>query len=339
MSGRDVIESATGVGTTSSPTEVALAEFEVEEGEALARAAEESGQQYQHIRKGPWFWIAVGWIAFILLCVLFSRWFPGIAEPEERVGDPRMSPSLDSINMWFGTTNRGHSVLARTLHGARMSMGVAILATLGGLLLGGTIGLVAGFYRGRVDSVLMAAVNVMLAIPGLVLALALVGFFAPTGGFEDQRFLFFNVSPATNATIWTTIALSILAAPSIARVSRAQTMVWSDREFVLAARTIGTRTGRIIRRDVMPNVVPAMVSFALIGIAALIVVQAALAFFGVGDVTAVSWGGDINFGRDRLDEQPHIVLFPALFMFLTVLALNYLADRFTQLTSVREAGI
>ena len=182
-------------------------------------------------------------------------------------------------------------------------------------------------------------INIMLAIPGLVLALALVGFFAPSGGFEDQQFLFFSVKPTTNSTIWTTIALAILATPSIARVARAQTMIWSDREFVLASRTIGTRNGRIIVRDVLPNVLPAMLGFALIGIATLIVVQAALAFFGVGDVTATSWGGDINFGRDRLQEQPHMVGFPALFMFLTVLSLNFLADKFTQFTSVREAGV
>jgi peptide/nickel transport system permease protein len=298
--------------------------------------AEDADHEYQHIRKGFWFWLAIGWLAFILCCVLFSQWFPFLPDATERVGDPRLSPSWDYP---FGTNNRGQSVLARTIHGARISIGVAVLATLGGLLLGGAIGIIAGFYRRTLDTFLMGLVNVMLAIPGLVLALALVGFFAPSGGFEEQRFLIFWVSPATNATIWTTIALAILATPSIARVARAQTLVWSDREFVLASRTIGTRTGRIIRRDVLPNVLPAMVGFALIGIAALIVVQAALSFFGVGDVTATTWGGDINFGRDRLDEQPHMVLFPALFMFLTVLALNYLADRLAQLTSIREAGV
>lgn len=296
----------------------------------------EPSAEYEAIRKGFWFWAAVGWLGFIVVCMLFKQWFPGLAEAGERVDEPRLAPSWDNL---FGTNNRGQSVFARTIHGTRLSMGVAVLSTLGGLLLGGTIGLVSGFYRRTVDTALMSAVNVMLAIPGLVLALALVGFFAPSGGFEDQQFLFFSVSPATNATIWTTIALSILATPSIARVARAQTLVWSDREFVLASRTIGTRNGRIMRRDVLPNVLPAMVAFALIGVAALIVVQAALSFFGVGDVTATSWGGDINFGRDRLDEQPHMVLFPALFMFLTVLSLNYLADRFAQLSAVREAGV
>lgn len=296
-----------------------------------------ASDEYVGNRRGFFFWAAVAWLAFIIICIFFASLIPGLPGPEERqdVGI-RSGPSLDA---WFGTNNRGFSVLSRCIYGARISMGVALVATFGGITMGGAIGLVAGFYRRGIDATLTSMVNIMLAIPGLVLALALVGFFAPSGGFEDQRFLFFNVSPATNATLWATIALAILATPSIARVARAQTMVWSDREFVLASRTIGTRNMRIMIRDVLPNVLPAMASFALIGIAALVVVQAALAFFGVGDVTAVSWGGDINFGRDRLDSEPHMVLFPSLFMFLTVLALNYLADKFTEFASVREAGV
>ncbi len=297
-------------------------------------AATEDG--YIGRRRGFWFWAAVVWLVIIVFCMLFASWIPGLPGPNERVGSPRITPNAE---FWFGTNNRGHSVLARTLHGTRVSMGVAMLATLGGLIMGGTVGVIAGYYRRGIDNVLSSLVNVMLAIPGLVLALALVGFFAPTGGFDDQKFLFFTVSPETNATIWATIALAILATPSIARVARAQTLVWSDRDFVLASRTLGARNLRIITRDVLPNVLPAMTSFALIGVAALIVVQAALAFFGIGDVTATSWGGDINFGRDRLGSEPHMVFFPSLFMFLTVLSLNYLSDKFTELTSVREAGV
>lgn len=291
---------------------------------------------YQKKELGVFFWLAAAWLVFILLSTFFSHWFPGLAGAEEKVGDIRLPPSADHL---FGTNNRGFSVLARTIHGTRISMGVALLSTLGGMIMGGTLGLLAGYYRRGIDNVVTSTVNIMLAIPGLVLALALVGFFAPVGGFEKQNFLFFKVSPELNATIWTTIALAILATPSIARVTRAQTMVWSDREFVLASRTIGTRNMRIILRDVLPNVLPPMASFALIGIAALIVAQAALAFFGVGDVTATSWGGDINFGRDRLDSEPHMVLFPSLWMFLTVLSLNYLSDKFTELTAIREGGL
>jgi peptide/nickel transport system permease protein len=168
----------------------------------------------------------------------------------------------------------------------------------------------------------------MLAIPGLVLALALVAFFAPPGE-----------ASATRQTVWATIALSILAVPTIARVARAQTMVWSDRDFVLASRTLGTRNLRILTREVLPNIVPALVSFAFIGLAALIVVEAALAFFGVGDVSGVSWGIMIQNGRSQVDDAPHMVLFPSLFMFLTILALNFVGDQMRSRFDVRESGI
>ncbi len=303
---------------------------------APAAPPADSDDGYVARKRGFWFWAAAAWLGFIVLCMLFSQWFPGLAGPTERVGSPRVGPGTEFL---FGTNNRGHSVFARTLHGARISMGVAVVATVGGIIIGGTIGLISGYYRRGIDTTLSSLINVMLAIPGLVLALALVGFFAPSGGFDDQKFLFFTVSPETNATIWATIALAILATPSISRVARAQTLVWSDRDFVLASRTLGARNLRIIIRDVLPNVLPAMFSFALIGVAALIVVQAALAFFGIGDVTATSWGGDINFGRDRLDTEPHLVFFPSLFMFLTVLSLNYLSDKFIELNAVKEAGV
>jgi peptide/nickel transport system permease protein len=115
--------------------------------------------------------------------------------------------------------------------------------------------------------------------------------------------------------------------------------VWSDRDFVMASRTLGSRNLRIIARDILPNVLPAMVSFALLGLAALIIAEAALVFFGVGDVTGVSWGIMIQNGRSQLANAPHMVLFPALFMFLTVLSLNLVGDQLRTRFDVRESGI
>lgn len=313
-------------------TESSVDDVQVLEGDAEA----EQTNEYVAKKKGGAFWLASAWLGFIVVCVFASQWIPGLAGQEERVGDPRLGPSLDH---WMGTNNLGRDIFALCIYGARRSMGIAILATMGGGIIGGTVGLLAGYYRKGIDAFLTSSTNIMLAVPGLVLALALVGFFAPSGGFEKQRFLFFELSPATNATVWATIALTILTAPSIARVSRAQTMVWSDREFVLASRTIGTRNMRIITRDVLPNVLPAMTSLALIGVAALVVVEAALAFFGVGDVTGISWGISINNGRGDLNRSPWMVLFPAVFMFLTILSLNFLADKMRDLSDVREAGI
>jgi peptide/nickel transport system permease protein len=282
-------------------------------------------ESYQAHRLGVWFWASVVWLALLVLAAVFADLLP-LKDPAATFrGVSRDGPSGAH---WFGADNIGHDVFSRTIHGARRSLAVGAAATAVGLTVGGVVGLVAGFYRRTLDSAIVAVLDIMLAIPGLVLALALVAFFAPPG----------EASP-TRQTVWATIALSILAVPTIARVARAQTMVWSDRDFVLASRTLGTRNLRIVIREVLPNILPALVSFAFVGLAALIVVEAALAFFGVGDVSGVSWGIMIQNGRSQVDDAPHMVLFPSLFMFLTILALNFVGDQLRSRFDVRESGI
>jgi peptide/nickel transport system permease protein len=285
----------------------------------------EAEEVYQARKLGFWFWASAVWLVLLVLTAVFADLLP-LKDPSATFrGVSRDGPSGAH---WFGADNIGHDVFSRTIYGARRSLAVGTIATIIGFTVGGTVGLVAGFYRRRLDDAIVAVLDVMLAIPGLVLALALVAFFAPAGS-----------SSPTEQTVWATVALSILAVPTIARVARAQTMVWADRDFVLASRTLGTRNLRIIVRDVLPNILPAMVSFAFIGLAALIVVEAALAFFGVGDVSGVSWGIMIQNGRSQLDKAPHMVLFPALFMFLTILSLNFVGDQMRTRFDVRESGI
>lgn len=280
---------------------------------------------YQGRKLGFWFWASAAWLVALVLAAVFADLLP-LKDPTTTFrGVSRDGPSAAH---WFGADNIGHDVFSRTIHGARRSLAVATAATVVGFVAGGVVGLVAGYYRRTLDDAIVAVLDIMLAIPGLVLALALVAFFAPPG----------SASP-TEQTVWATIALSILAVPTIARVARAQTLVWADRDFVLASRTLGARNLRIIVREVLPNILPAMFSFAFIGLAVLIVVEAALAFFGVGDVSGVSWGIMIQNGRSQVDRAPHMVLFPASFMFLTILALNFLGDQLRTRFDVRESGI
>jgi peptide/nickel transport system permease protein len=293
--------------------------------DAEAAILAEAEETYQGRKLGFWFWASVGWLTFLVLSALFADLLP-LKDPVATFrGVARDGPSAAH---WFGADNIGHDVFSRTIYGARRSLAVATVATLVGFTVGGTIGLVSGFYRRTLDDAIVAVLDIMLAIPGLVLALALVAFFAPPG----------RASP-TSQTVWATFALSVLAVPTIARVARAQTMVWADRDFVLASRTLGTRNLRIIVREVLPNILPAMVSIAFIGLAVLIVVEAALAFFGVGDVSGVSWGIMIQNGRSQVDRAPHMVLFPALFMFMTILSLNFVGDQVRTFFDVRESGI
>lgn len=288
-------------------------------------AAPGDGDVYQARKLGFWFWASAVWLVLLVLATVFAGFLP-LKDPNSTfTGVSRDGPSFAH---WFGADNIGKDVFSRTIYGARRSLAVGTVATATGLTIGGAVGLVAGYYRKALDGAIVAILNVLLAIPGLVLALALVAFFAPPGE-----------SSPTQQTVLATIALSILAVPTIARVARAQTMVWSDRDFVLASRTLGARNLRIITREVLPNVLPAMFSFAFLGLAVLIVVEASLAFFGVGDVSGVSWGLMIQNGRSQLDDAPHMVLFPALFMFLTVLSLNFIGDQVRSRFDVRESGI
>jgi peptide/nickel transport system permease protein len=280
---------------------------------------------YRKRRLGVLFWLSVVWLGLLLFGAVFASILPFKDPNRTFSGVARDGPSAEH---WFGADNIGHDVFSRTVYGARRSLSVAIIATVVGSLVGGALGLVSGYYRRALDGAAMAFVNILLAIPGLVLVLALVAFFAPP-----------DKSSPTMQTFWVTISLSILVVPGLARITRAQTMVWADRDFVMASRTLGARNKRIMFREILPNVVPALFSFAFTLVAGLIIIDAALAFFGAGDVSGVSWGIMIQNGRSQLERSPHMVLFPALFMFLTVLALNFIGDSMRTRFDVRESGI
>jgi peptide/nickel transport system permease protein len=288
-------------------------------------AAAESGETYRKRSLGFWFWASVVWLALLLLAAVLADYLP-LKDPTTTFkGVSRQGPTAAH---WFGADNIGHDVFSRTIYGARRSLAVAGIATMLGVMMGAALGLIAGYYRKALDGAIVAVLNILLAIPGLVLLLTVIAFLAPPGK-----------SSANAQTFWATLALSVLTVPTIARVVRAQTMVWSDRDFVMASRTLGTRNKRIIVREILPNVVPALVSFAFIVGASLIIVEAALAFFGIGDVSGVSWGLMIQNGRSQLEKSPHMVLFPALFMSITILALNFVGDQLRARFDVREGGI
>ncbi|MEO5901711.1 MAG: ABC transporter permease [Ilumatobacteraceae bacterium] len=288
-------------------------------------AITESDETYHKRELGFWFWASVVWLALLVIAAVFADYLPLKSPTATFKGVSRQGPTAAH---WFGADNIGHDVFSRTIFGARRSLAVSGAATMLGVIMGAAFGLIAGYYRKALDGAIVAVLNILLAIPGLVLLLTVIAFLAPPG----------KSSPNAQ-TVWATIALSVLTVPTIARVVRAQTMVWSDRDFVMASRTLGTRNKRIIVREILPNIVPALVSFAFIVGATLIIIEAALAFFGIGDVSGVSWGLMIQNGRSQLEKSPHMVLFPALFMTITILALNFVGDQLRARFDVREGGI
>ena len=285
-------------------------------------AVTEDHLTYRKPELGFYFWVSAAWLTLLVLSAVFADLLP-LKDPNELFAySSRQGPSAAH---WFGTDNIGRDVFSRTIYGARRSLLISTASAAIALVVGGTLGLVSGFYRRRIDTTISAIVTILLSIPGLVLVLALMAAFAP----PDE-------SSTTKQTFWAIVALSILVIPALARVTRGQTTMWSDRDFVMASRTLGARDKRMMFRDALPNMIPAMFSFAFLLLGTLIIVEAALAFFGV---SGVSWGVMIESGRRQLLYAPHMVLFPALFMFVTILAMNLIADSIRTRFDVRESAI
>jgi peptide/nickel transport system permease protein len=269
-------------------------------------------------RLGLAFWIASGWFALVALAALLAPILP-IDDPNKTVARPRLAPSASH---WFGTDALGRDIFSRTIWGGRVSLVVGIASIIFGLLIGGAIGLLAGHYRGRVETVLMGAVDVLLSFPALLLALAIVG-------FRDDR---------TVPTI--VLAIGVVSIAPVARLVRANTLVYSQREFVVAARSLGATDGRIIVREVLPNVIFPVMSFSVIAVAVAIVAEGGLAFLGLSvPPPTPTWGGMIADGRAFIADAWWISLMPCMVLFLTVLALNLAGDRLREFFDIREGAL
>ena len=163
--------------------------------------------------------------------------------------------------------------------------------------------------------------DILLAYPQLVLALSVVTFLG-------------------NSVFWVTVALAIVSIPVLSRISRASTLSWAEREFVVAARAQGAKHGRVMIREILPNVLPAMLSIALLGVAVVIVAEAGLAIIGAGvNPEKITWGNVIQSGISDLTDAPNIVLAPSFVIFITVMALNFLGDVLRSKFDVRESAL
>ncbi len=279
-------------------------------------------------------WLAIAWLAIVVLGAIFIPMFvKNPFPPTILAGQGIFKVSGHPL----GGDLVGNDMLLQLAKGARSSLIVAVGAVTFGLIVGGAAGLMAGYYRRRTDTVLTTGFNVLLAIPQLILAVALVSSLANDS--IDKTGIPQPVSAGRRLAVLV-VALGIVSIPILGRITRANTLQWAQREFVMAARAQGANNMRIMIREVLPNVLPAMFSIALLGIAVAMVAEGGLAVLGVGvHAPAVSWGSLIAGGRSNLVDEPHVVFEPIICLFLTVLSLNYLGDTVRARFDVRESAV
>lgn len=262
-------------------------------------------------------WFCVAWMVAISLLALLAPVLPFVKDPQALgAGEPLAGPN--STN-WFGTDALGRDVFAQVAWGGRVSLLVGLVGTVVGMSLGGLLGLLAGYYRRGVDGFVSGLIAVMLSIPALVL----VSFIVALRGQDLANVM---------------LAVCILAVPSLARIVRSATLQYAEREFVQAAHVLGARDRRILFREILPNVMPAMVSFAFLALGIIIVAEGALSFLGLSvERPTPTWGKVVSDGLGQMEDAPHLVLFPSLVLFLTVLALNYIGDDLLKRFDIRES--
>ena len=263
------------------------------------------------------------WIIVIVLAAIFADFLP-LKDPNYQgfvMGDSKVndSPSLKHL---FGTDDLSRDIFSRIIYGARVSLTVSFVAVVAGTAIGGFLGSLVGYTRGKIEAVIMSLVDVILAFPGLVLLLALVT-------FMQTRSLFVI-----------SVIVGFLSIPPYTRVARANSLSISRREFVLAARAIGTPRRSVLFREVIPNVLPSILAYALVAAAGVIVLEGSLAFLGLSvQPPTPTWGGMINQARKDIKLTFAPVLFPSAAMVFTVLALNTVGDWLRKRGQVRGAAL
>ncbi len=260
---------------------------------------------------------AVVLLVFVVVGILGDSLAPYSPTQVDVVDGRLAAPSADHP---FGTDQLGRDILSRVLVGAAVSLRVSLLAVGLAALIGVTVGLLAGYYRGWLDAVLMRTMDVLFAFPAIVLAIAILAVRGPG---------------PNNATI----AIAVVYIPIFARVARAGALSVRETVYVRAARSFGASDSRIITRHVLPNVAGPIIVQVSISLAFALLAEAALSFIGLGTQPPdPSWGGMLAEGRDYMQDHWWVAAFPGLSIFLAVLACNLVGDALRDALDPRERG-
>jgi peptide/nickel transport system permease protein len=266
---------------------------------------------------GLLFWLAMGWVGLVVILAVLANLLPLPNPNFQNYAAINASPSIHHL---LGTDDLGRDLLSRLIFGSRVSLVVGFGAVAIGMAVGGTLGLVSGYKGGRLDVGLNAGAFVLLAFPAIVAVIGIVAFWGAS-------------------LLKITIIIGVATIPLLYRVVRASSLSFANRDFVVAARTLGATSSRIVFREILPNVIPVAITFGLITVAGVIVIEGSLAFLGLSvPLPTASWGNMISEGatNNNLSINPYIMLWPVLAMFLMLLSINLIGDRLRQRFDIRE---
>lgn len=253
---------------------------------------------------------AVAGLVFLIFLILMAIFADVLFDYNTQCINQNIPERLQwpSAQHWFGTDEYGRDLLIRIVFGSRISLSIGFIAVLFGLIVGGVLGAVAGFFGGKIDNIIMRLCDVFLAVPMMLMAIVIVA--------------------ALGASIVNlVIALSISSVPTFARIVRSAVLTVRDMDYVEAARAIGVKTPRILARYILPNCMGPIIVQTTLRVAATISNTAALSFLGLGvKAPQPEWGALLSSGREFIRDSGYLACIPGICIMLTILALNLLGD-------------
>jgi peptide/nickel transport system permease protein len=261
-------------------------------------------------------WVPAGIVILILAMCFLLPLVTSLPSPTNgnilAAGDPPFSPGH-----LLGTNPVGVDIFSQIVYGGQIAFEVGLAVTAIGIVGGSLLGITAGYFGGWVDAILSRVLDILIAFPALVLALVIAEGLGPSE---------FHVI----------LALSVFSIPGVGRITRAATLVIRDLPYMTASRLAGTRSRRAIIRHVIPNILPGLVTFSLLGIGIIIILEGALDYLGYGiPLPTATWGQMIASGQQVMTAQPEYVLIPSIFLLVTVVALNMFGDALRERWGVR----